>query len=65
MGIAGPSAFVALNQIDPVRNSLDEVFSLQNTTGGLPYSGPLISLGSGLRYVRALLPLSTRTLPLP
>ncbi|KAL1659383.1 glycoside hydrolase family 78 protein [Schizophyllum commune] len=48
MGIAGPSAFVALNQLEPVRNSLDEVFSLQNTTGGLPYSGPLISLGSGL-----------------
>ena len=53
MGIAGPAAFVALNELEAIRNSLDEMFSLQDmTTGGLPYCGPLISIGPGERYVR-------------
>uniref|UniRef100_D8Q5F2 Glycoside hydrolase family 78 protein n=1 Tax=Schizophyllum commune (strain H4-8 / FGSC 9210) TaxID=578458 RepID=D8Q5F2_SCHCM len=48
MGIAGPAAFVALNELESIRNSLDEMFSLQDTTtGGLPYCGPLISIGPG------------------
>ncbi|KAL1682840.1 glycoside hydrolase family 78 protein [Schizophyllum commune] len=48
MGIAGPAAFVALNELEAIRNSLDEMFSLQDTTtGGLPYCGPLISIGPG------------------
>ncbi|KAI5823183.1 glycoside hydrolase family 78 protein [Schizophyllum commune Tattone D] len=48
MGIAGPAAFVALNELEAIRNSLDEVFTLQDTTtGGLPYYGPLISIVPG------------------
>lgn len=34
MGIAGPAAFVALNELEAIRNSLDEIFSLQDTTTG-------------------------------
>ncbi|KAL1693236.1 Six-hairpin glycosidase-like protein [Schizophyllum commune] len=48
MGIAGPAAFVALNDLVSVRNSLDEIFSLQDSSsGGLPCSGPLISCAVG------------------
>ncbi|KAI4521109.1 glycoside hydrolase family 78 protein [Schizophyllum commune Loenen D] len=48
IGIAGPAAFVALNELESIRSSLDEMFSLQDTTtGGLPYCGPLISIGPG------------------
>ena len=51
MGIAGPAAFVALNDLVSVRNSLDEIFSLQDpSSGGLPCSGPLISCAVGRRY---------------
>ncbi|KAL1743780.1 glycoside hydrolase family 78 protein [Schizophyllum fasciatum] len=49
MGIAAPSSFVAFNELGAVRNSLDVMFSLQDpSTGGLPYSGPLISAGPGV-----------------
>lgn len=49
MGISGPAAFVSLNDLVSVRNSLDEMFLLQNASnGGLPYCGPLISKGSGI-----------------
>ncbi|TRM57630.1 glycoside hydrolase family 78 protein [Schizophyllum amplum] len=48
MGIAGPAAFVALDDLVSIRNSLDEIFSLQDaSTGGLPCSGPLISCAAG------------------
>ncbi|KAL1659380.1 Six-hairpin glycosidase-like protein [Schizophyllum commune] len=51
MGIAGPAAFVALNDLVSVRNSLDEIFSLQDSSsGGLPCSGPLISCAIGRRH---------------
>ena len=45
MGIAVATEFVSLDYLDPTRNSLDEMFSLQNASGAIPYCGPTISCG--------------------
>lgn len=45
MGIAVATEFVSLNYLAPTRNSLDEMFSLQNASGAIPYCGPTISCG--------------------
>jgi len=39
MRIITPSAFVSTNDLDSVANSVDNLFSLQNSSGMLPYAG--------------------------
>jgi hypothetical protein len=48
MSVALPSIFVSTNDLDSVKNSLNSLLALQNTTTGqLPYAGyPFSSLGA-------------------
>lgn len=39
MHVITPSAFVSTNDLDTVANSIDNLFSLQNASGMLPYAG--------------------------
>jgi Bacterial alpha-L-rhamnosidase 6 hairpin glycosidase domain len=51
IAISGPSTFVSTNDMDSIKNGLDSLLLLQNSSGALPYAGvPFEKLGLGFSF---------------
>ncbi len=51
IAISGPSTFVSTNDMDAIKNGLDSLLLLQNSSGALPYAGvPFADLGLGFSF---------------
>ncbi|KAJ9495422.1 hypothetical protein H2202_009209 [Exophiala xenobiotica] len=51
IAISGPSTFVSTNDMDAIKNGLDSLLLLQNSSGALPYAGvPFAELGLGFSF---------------
>jgi hypothetical protein len=50
LGIAVPTAYASMNELESTRNALSTMYSVQDTNGEIPWSGPVFNLKGSDTY---------------